>query len=74
MASVPRVGCETHGTQMGRVPWAEVRSRFNTLFELLAIDVLKECSGKDACELLRISWDEADGIKQRAIDRGLRRL
>jgi transposase len=73
VADVPRVKCETHGTQMVRVPWAEVRSRFTMWFERFAIDVLKECSAKAACELLRISWDEADGIKQRAIDRGLRR-
>ena len=62
-----------HGTQMVRVPWAEPRSRFTTWFERLAIDVLQECSTKAACDILRISWDEADGIKQRAIDRGLRR-
>ena len=73
VADVPRVKCETHGTQMVRVPWAEVRSRFTMWFERFSIDVLKECSAKAACELLRISWDEADGIKQRAIDRGLRR-
>ncbi len=73
VAAVPRVRCEAHGTQMVRVPWAEVRSRFTMWFERLAIDVLKECSGKAACGLLRISWDEADGIKQRAIERGLRR-
>jgi len=28
---------------------------------------------RGACELLRISWDEADGIKQRAVKRGLAR-
>jgi transposase len=32
-----------------------------------------ECSIRGACEILGLSWDEADGIKQRAIDRGLRR-
>jgi len=35
--------------------------------------VQQECSTAGACKLLRISLDEADGIKQRAIDRGLRR-
>lgn len=73
VADVPRVKCERHGTQMVHVPWAEARSRFTMFFERFAIDVLKECSAKAACELLRISWDEADGIKQRAINRGLRR-
>jgi transposase len=73
VANVPRVKCSEHGTQMVHVPWAEPRSRFTTWFERLAIDVLLECSTAGACEHLRISWDEADGIKQRAIDRGLQR-
>jgi transposase len=55
------------------VPWAEKYARFSRLFERLAIDVMQECSIRGACELLRISWDEADGIKQRAVQRGLAR-
>src|SRR5208282_1922067 len=55
------------------VPWAEKYARFSRLFERLAIDVMQECSIRGACELLRISWDEADGIKQRAVKRGLAR-
>jgi transposase len=39
----------------------------------MAIDVLKECSTAAACDILRITWDQADGIKQRAINRGLAR-
>jgi transposase len=72
-AEVPRVKCPEHGSQTVRVPWAEPRSRFTALFERFAIDLLRECSTAAACVQLRISWDEADGIKQRAIDRGLRR-
>lgn len=73
VSDVPRVRCPEHGTQTVRVPWAEVRSRFTSRFERFAIDVLMDCSTSAACEILRISWDEADGIKQRAIDRGLKR-
>ena len=73
VADIPRVKCATHGTQMVRVPWSEARSRFTMWFERLAIDVLLECSIQGACDILRISWDEADGIKQRAIERGLAR-
>jgi transposase len=72
-ADVPRIKCPEHGTQMVRVPWAEPRRRFTAYFERLAIDVLLECSTAAACGLLRLSWDEADGIKQRAINRGLAR-
>lgn len=72
-AEVPRVKCPQHGTQTVRVPWAEVRSRFTALFERLAVDVMQECSTRAACGQLNITWDEADGIKQRAISRGLKR-
>ena len=72
-ADVPVVKCPEHGCQTVAVPWAEKYGRFTKLFERLAIDVLQECSVSAACALLRISWDEADGIKQRAVARGLRR-
>lgn len=73
VADVPRVKCEQHGTVQVKVPWAERYGRFTALFERLAIDVLRECSTSAACEILGVSWAEADGIKQRAVDRGLRR-
>lgn len=69
-ADVPVVLCPEHGSQTVAVPWAEKYGRFTKLFERLAIDVLRECSVSAACALLRISWDEADGIKQRAVARG----
>jgi hypothetical protein len=42
-----------------RLPWAEPHARFTTLFERLAIDVLKECSVEAAAWLLR------DGLTHR---------
>lgn len=54
-----------------RVPWAEKHSPFTALFERLAIDVMRECSIKAAVELLGITCNEADGIKQRTVKRGL---
>jgi len=73
VADVPRVKCAEHGTVMVQVPWAEGRSRFTALFERFAIDVLLATSIRGACHLLRINWDQADGIKQRAVRRGLAR-
>ena len=73
VADVPRVKCPDHGTQTVKVPWAEPRGRFTALFERFAIDVLLACSTREGADLLRISWDEADGIKQRAVRRGLER-
>jgi len=73
VSRVPIVRCPEHGSQAVAVPWAEKYARFTRLFERLAIDVMLECSISGTCEILRISWDEADGIKQRAVKRGLAR-
>jgi transposase len=72
-ASVPVVECAEHGAQTVQVPWAEGSNRFTLCFESFAIEVLQACSASRAGELLEISWDEADGIKQRAVRRGLAR-
>lgn len=73
VADVPRVRCLIHETQMVQVPWASPRGRFTAMFERFGIDVMLSCATSKACELLRITWDEADGIKQRAVVRGLAR-
>lgn len=72
-ATVPRVQCPEHGIQQVRVPWAEAGSRFTALFERLVIDWLKEASTSAVAEQLGLSWDEADGVMQRAVARGLAR-
>ena len=72
-ARVPVVKCAVHGALTVAVPWAEKYARFTRLFERLAIDVMLECSITGACGILGVSWDEADGIKQRAVQRGLAR-
>lgn len=70
-ARVPRVQCPTHGVKQVRVPWAEPRSRFTVLMERLIIDVIHQCSTlSGARRLLRISWDEAWGVMDRAVRRG----
>jgi transposase len=70
-ARPPRVDCPEHGVHQARLPWAEPMSRFTTLFERLAIDVLQACDVKSAAGLLRISWDEAWHLMSRAVARGL---
>ena len=70
---VPRVRCPVHGVKQITVPWAEPGSQFTAWFERLAIDLLRECSVKGAAGLLRLTWDEAWGIKARAVTRGLHR-
>jgi len=72
-ARIPRVECLSHGVRQVKVGWAEARSRFTVLFEKLAIMVLKETNIEGAGKVLRISWDEAWNIMERAVRRGQRR-
>ncbi len=70
-ARVPRVECPQHREIHVRVPWAEANPRFTTLFERWSIQVMQETDTAAAAELLGISWDEAWGIQERAVARGL---
>lgn len=72
-ARVPRLKCPTHGIRQLQVPWAAPGSQFTALFEALAIDWLKQASVSAVARHLRISWDEASGIMERAVRRGLKR-
>jgi transposase len=72
-ARPPRVECSEHGVRTVRLPWADPKARFTLLFERFAIEVLLQASVDAAAKLLRLSWDEAWGIKQRAVARGLKR-
>jgi hypothetical protein len=46
-------------------------SRLTALFERLAIDVLAQCDVDGGARLLRLSWDEAWHLMDRAVPRGL---
>lgn len=72
-AKVPRIKCPEHGVLQVPVPWADPRSGFTALFEALVIDWLMEGSISAVAKLLRLTWDEADGIRSRAVRRGLER-
>jgi transposase len=70
-ARVPRVSRLFHGIRRVHVPWALEGSRFSLAFENHAIDTLLEADVLGATRLLRISWDEAWGVMERAVQRGL---
>ena len=72
-ARPPRINCKDHGVLQVRLPWADKKARFTALFERLAIDVLGLGDAKGATKILRISWDEAWNIMERAVSRGLTR-
>lgn len=71
---VPRADCPEHGVKTLPVPWAGWHSRFTLLFERFAIEVLYGArSITQATALLGISWDQAQSIQERAVDRGISR-
>lgn len=73
-ARVPRSECSRCGVKTISVPWAGKHSRFTLMFEAFAIRVLKAASNvKKAAELLRLSWDTAHTLMERAVARGLAR-
>lgn len=69
-AKPPRVSCPDHGVHQVTLPWAQASSRFTNLFEVLAINVLLAANVKKAAEILRITWDEAWHLMERAVVRG----
>ncbi len=72
-ADVPRVDCQVHGVRQAKVPWAEPGSGFTAMFEALAISWLKVAPASAVSERMMISWDEAWGIMERAVRRGMAR-
>ena len=70
---MPRVRCAEHGVLTIGVPWSDAGSRFTALFEALVIDWLGEASMSAVARQLDLSWDQVDGVMQRAVKRGLAR-
>jgi transposase len=69
-ARPPRVSCPEHGVHQVALPWAQSGGRFTNLFEGLAIEVLLAANVKNAAAILRITWDEAWHLMERAVARG----
>jgi len=69
-ARPPRVRCPEHGVHQVRLPWAEPHARFTTLFEHFALVVLKGADVARAAAILRLTWDEAWHLVERAVARG----
>nr|AGS54171.1 transposase [uncultured bacterium contig00051] len=70
---VPRVSCKEDGVQQIPIPYAEKHSRFSSRFEKAIIVWLQDSPISAVAENFKLSWDEVDGIMQRAVKRGLSR-
>jgi transposase len=67
---MPRVFCLEHGVRRVQIPWALPEARYTVAFERHAIDVLLETTVDGGARLLRLSWDEAWHLMERAVARG----
>ena len=71
-AAMPRTDCPEHGVLTVEVPWAEPHSRFTMGFEARVIIALQASKTVEAARsIMSISWEEARGIMERAVARGL---
>ena len=70
---VPRIKCKKDGVQQIEIPFAEKHSRFTSRFESAIIVWLQDCPISVVAENFKMSWDEVDGVMQRAVQRGLSR-
>jgi transposase len=72
-ARILRVYCLEHGARQAAVSWALPGSRCTLAFERHAIDVLLETDVLGGARLLKLSWDEAWHLMERAVERGQQR-
>ena len=70
---VPRIRCKKDGVQQIQIPFAEKHSRFTSRFESAIIVWLQDSPISTVAKNFNLSWDEVDGIMQRAVKRGLSR-
>ena len=70
---VPRIKCKKDWVQQIEIPFAEKHSRFTSRFERAIIVWLQASPISTVAENFKLSWDEVDGIMQRAVNRGLSR-
>jgi transposase len=74
IASLPRLKLPSGRTMSVSVPWAEPGGRFTRRMEGHLVDVLLCCPAlTDAARIAGITVDMADGVLERAVDRGLAR-
>ena len=72
-ARLPRVQCPEHGVRQVAASWAVPGSSFTVRMESRLIDTLKECDVTGVTRLTGTSWDEAWGMVEKAVARGLAR-
>ncbi len=74
VARLPRCRCPDHGVKRMVPPWVGKHSRFTFFFKVFAIEILKAArTVKATAALLGLSWDPAQMIMDRAVERARER-
>ena len=68
-----RANCPAHGVRQITVPWAESHGRSTMRFETEVIEDLLAMPLRAVAQKWGLSWHQADGIRSRAVRRGLSR-
>lgn len=69
---LPRTKCDECKVKTLQAPWSLPHGRFTALFEALVIEWLLICRNQSkVAEQLNLSFDEVNGIMNRAVERGI---
>ena len=70
--ALPRTKCDECKVKTFSAPWSEPHGRFTALFEALVIDwILISRKQTKVAEQMNLTFDEVNGIMNRAVERGL---
>ena len=72
-ASPPRISCNEHGIIEAVIPWTEKRSRFTLRFETRSIRMLQNIDTYSFTDIMKLSWNQAWNILDRAVKGGIER-
>ncbi len=72
-ASPPRISCPEHGIVEAVMLWTERKSRFTLRFETRSLRTLQNIDTSKFSDIMRLSWNQAWNIHERAVKRGRKR-
>ena len=72
-ASPPRISCNEHEIMEAVIPWTEKRYIFTLRFETRSIRMLQNIVTYNFTDIMKLSWNQAWNILERAVKRGIER-
>ena len=72
-ASPPRISCNEHAIMEAVIPWTEKRYIFTLRFETRSIRMFQNIVTYNFTDIMKLSWNQAWNILERAVKRGIER-